>query len=48
MIFGLPRVEQGPGAEAAQVAVGDSRPVVELEHGALVARGLIAEASGHA
>src|SRR3954471_4863651 len=32
----LVRLEQEPGPEAPDVAVGDPRPVVELQHGAFV------------
>ena len=46
-VLGLLRVEQEPRAEAADVAVGDPRAVVELEHGSLVARGLVPEPAGH-
>ena len=44
----LGAVEHEPGPEAANVAVDDPRAVVELDHRALVARGLPAEAAGHA
>src|SRR6185312_12830949 len=45
--LGLILVEQEPRTEAAEVAVGDPRAVVELEHGPLVAGGLVPEPAGH-
>src|SRR5213075_3004841 len=42
---GLRGIEQEPGPEPAEVAVGDPRAVVELEHGALVRGRLVAEAA---
>src|SRR5579862_3315930 len=47
VLLGLIAVEQQPGAEAAQVAVGDSGAVVELEDGTLVRGRLVAEPAGH-
>ena len=47
MLFELLGLEQQPRPEAAQVAVGDPRPVVELENGSLVRRVLVPKAAGH-
>ena len=41
-------VEHEPGSEAPDVAIREPRPVVELEHRALVRHGIPVEAAGHA
>src|SRR5262245_31173244 len=48
VVVELVRAQHDPGSETPDVAVDDVSPVVELEHGALMSRGVGREPAGHA